>query len=85
MIKILMSLITVFTSFFGVLGLNNSALANPMVNQNFKSLVPNYLEKPVSLNFSGSLWQINNQDTKKIFDHLGCSCTTCSQQVESRD
>jgi hypothetical protein len=90
MIKALMSLIAVFTSFFGMLGLNNgSALANPIVNQNHKPIVSSYLfshlEEPVNLNFSGSLWQLNKQDANNIFDHLGCSCAACYQQKVSNN
>jgi hypothetical protein len=87
MIKTLMSLVAVFTSFFGMLGLNSSsALATPIVNQvinqSYKSIASSYLKEPVNLNFSGSLWQLNNQDAKNIFDHLGCSCADCSLQAE---
>ena len=77
MIKFLISLITAVTSFIGLLGNTNSALATPIVEP-IESLVSNSLEQPVNLNVSSSLWQLN-QDSKDIFAHLGCSCAACSQ------
>ena len=78
MIKFLMSLITLFISFFGLLGTANSG-ATPVVNQELKPLASSFLEQPVSLNVSASLWQLTNQDSQNTFPHLGCSCATCSQ------
>lgn len=77
MIKFLIGLITVVTSFIGLIGNTNSVLANPIVEP-IESLVSNSLEQPVNLNVSGSLWQLN-QDSKDIYPHLGCSCAACSQ------
>ena len=74
MIKFLLSLITAVTSFIGLLGNTNSALANPTI----EPIVRESLEQPVNLNISGSLWQLS-RDSKDIFDHLGCSCAACSQ------
>ena len=76
MIKFLIGLITAVTSFIGLIGNTNSALANPIVEP-IESIVSNSLEQPVNLNVSASLWQLN-QDSKDIFAHLGCSCAVCS-------
>lgn len=77
MIKFLLSLITAVTSFIGLIGNTNSALATPIVKP-IEPIVSNSLEQPVNLNVSSSLWQLN-QDSKDIFAHLGCSCAACSQ------
>ena len=74
MIKFLIGLITAVTSFIGLIGNTNSALANPTI----EPIVRDSLEQPVNLNISSSLWQLNH-DSKDIFDHLGCSCAACSQ------
>lgn len=77
MIKFLMSLIAVVTSFIGLLG-NTNSVATPVV-ENLKPIVRNSLEQPVNLNVSSSLWQLSDLDSKDIFPHLGCSCAACSQ------
>ena len=83
MIKFLLGLITAVTSFVGLLGIGNAALATSIVNQEIEPLSFDALEQPVSLNVCDSLWQLNNQEAKNIFDHLGCSCADCSQVVET--
>jgi hypothetical protein len=78
MIKFLIGLITAITSFIGLIGNTNSALATPIVEP-IESLVSNSLEQPVNLNLSSSLWQLGDRDSKDIYPHLGCSCAACSQ------
>lgn len=79
MFKLLIGLFTLITSFLGLWGSNHSVLANTSVNQEVSSPIINALERPISLNVIGSLGQIDSQDSKNIFDHLGCSCANCVQ------
>jgi len=79
MFKFLIGLFTLITSFFGLWGSTNSVLANTSFDQLAKSPVINSLELPTSLNVIGSLEKIAGQDSKSIFDHLGCSCANCVQ------
>lgn len=82
MIKFLMGVIAAFSSFIGLLGTANSALATPIINQKLAPTTYSSVEQPVNLNVSSSLWQLTNQDAQDIFAHLGCSCAACSQTVE---
>ena len=85
MIKFLMALITAFTSFIGLLGINNSALATPVPTQEIQPVVFDSVGQTVNLNLTASLWQLDSQNTKNIFDHLGCACAACSQPVETEN
>lgn len=79
MIKFLLGLITAVSSFVGLLGNANSALATPVVVRELEPVVNTCLEQPVNLNVSNSLWHLSDRDSKNIFTHLGCSCAACSQ------
>ena len=81
MIKFLMSVVTAITSFVGLLGISNAAVANPVVVSQAAPVAADVLEKPVSLNTASSLLQLTNQDAQEFFAHLGCSCATCTQTV----
>ena len=85
MIKFVIGLITAFTSFIGLLGITNSALATPIANQQLDTVVSPSVEQSVSLNVSSSLWQLSDGNAKDIFDHLSCSCAACSQKLETND
>lgn len=83
MMKFLLGLITALTSLCSLFGFNNSALANPVVSPSLKPVFSSVLDKPVNLNVSASLWQLKQQDSKDIFEHLACTCALCVQQVEN--
>ena len=76
MFRFLVGLFTLITSFFGLWG---SILADLPSEQGLKSSVVISPESPLSLSYFGSLSQLDNQDSKNIFDHLGCSCASCLQ------
>ena len=80
--KFLIGLITIFTSLIGILGFNNSALANPVAKQELKPVTLDTVQ-PVQLNVTASLWQLGDRTPHDIFAHLGCSCAACSQSTKT--
>ena len=77
MFKFLIGLFTVVTSFFGLWGSTSPVVASTSLNQGVKPSVIDYSELSTNLNVLGSLSQLDSQDSKNIFDHLGCSCLDC--------
>lgn len=77
MIKFIASLLTTVASFLGIFGISD-AVAAPVVVE-----TPVNTIQPVSLNETGSLWQLDNKDAQDFFAHLGCSCAVCAGVVDT--
>ena len=65
--KFLISLITIFTSLISMLGISNSALANPVVKQELKPIASDIATQPVQLNVTASLWQLGDSTLDSSF------------------
>lgn len=80
MIGRLISIITTFVSFIGLLLMGNNAMANPVQNSALTQVPSNNnVVEMVNLNVSSPFLQSNNKTPISLFEHLGCCCALCTQ------
>ena len=79
MIGKLISLITTFVSFIGLMLMGNNAMASPVENSEIAQASSNTIVEVVNLNLTSPFLQLNEKTPTSFFDHMGCSCGLCTQ------
>ena len=94
MIRRLISVITTFASFIGLLVIGNNALANPYENSTITQAPSTNVMKAIDLNVSSPFWELNSKISISLSDqvnpslrdnvpHLGCSCAVCTKGTKN--
>ncbi|MDJ0650833.1 MAG: hypothetical protein QNJ60_19230 [Xenococcaceae cyanobacterium MO_188.B19] len=83
MIRKLISIITAFASFIGLVLIGNNAMANPVENSTVTQESYTKVVKVVNLNVSSPFLELNNKTPISMLEHLGCSCGMCTQRTNN--
>lgn len=82
MMKNLLRLLAASASFVALLLVANTAIAAPKINNSLAQTVNQTALQQVSLNVISPDLELINEQNNSMFDHLGCSCSICTQAVE---
>lgn len=82
MIKSLLKLLAASANFVALLLVANTAMATPQISDAAVSVAPQAKPQYISLNRVDSELKFTTQQTNPLGEHLGCSCSLCTQVSE---